>query len=513
MSESFDWVKPVPLWPDTGLGYRQANFEFFSPQILEFRTDAFMQQFLATLASPRPSDLQNFVATTADPTNAEALLKLFQPAHGCFYLACSSLCCRVPGFPDRVVQAANGENVFFVLRKVIDNAEYGWIPDGAAKGWQPLNGNNRTVLAGEQRLPLASVDDSAGRTVYVGYVPVSSRETYKIAPAQVANLVGDPTATLPDGRVEELKARFTEQISQIPAVTDPTAPANITLTMSVYLLLELWELLLDPTMLPDVATALRDDQSADFSGSTAQGKRDLMTFLKGQRLNGSLTLAQALGTVANKQQDLNQTGGGDLIALGFDSSYDLQKLSSSAKDGMASGLVAAFTAALPSETQPPLELPKIEPNAAAQYVIRSVYERPRCEPVLQVVSRPSRRFQLAPFFDSDAPARPIKIPLPTDVSIAGLRKMKKGVSFMISDALNQKINRIAGKEKEPMKDSPSLNPESSDGFAFICSFSIQIIFIVAFFLLLMFVFILNIVFWWILFFRICLPVPKKLISG
>ncbi|MGH2457768.1 MAG: hypothetical protein ACRDIY_02745, partial [Chloroflexota bacterium] len=282
---------------------------------------------------------------------------------------------------------------------------------------------------------------------------------------------------------------------------------------SVYLLLELWELLLDPTMLPDVATALRDDRSADFRGATAQGKRDLMAFLKTRPLNGSLSLAQALGTVASKQKDLNQDGGGDLIALGFDSTYDLRKLSSSDQQSIASGLVAAVTAALPIETQPPLELPKIEPRADAQYVLRSVYERPQCDPVLQVVSRPSRRFQLAPFFDPDAPARPIKIPLPTDVSIAGLRKMKKGVSFMISDALNQKINRIAGKEKEPLKDNPSLNPESSEGFAFICSFSIQIIFIVAFFLLLMFVFILNIVFWWILFFRICLPVPKKLIPG
>ena len=513
MSESFDWVKPVPLWPDNGLGYRQANFEFFSPQILEFRTDSFMEQFLATLASPRPSDLQNFVATTADPTNAEALLKLFQPGHGCFYLACSSLCCRVPGFPDRVVQAANGESVFFVLRKVIDGTEYGWIPSGADKGWQPLNGNNRTVLADEERLPLSPVDDSAGRTVYVGYVPVSSRETYKIAPTRIPDLLGDPSATLSDGRIDELKARFIDQLYQIPTTTDSTAPANITRTMSVYLLLDLWEFLLDPTMVPDVAIALRDDQSADFSGSTAQGKRDLMAFLKAQHLNGSLTLARALGTVANKQTDLNQTGGADVIALGFDSSYELQKLSESAKDSLASGLLTAVTAALPKETQPPLELPKLEPRGEAQYVLRSVYERPQCEPVLQVVSRPSRRFQLAAFFDSDAPARPIKIPLPTDVSIAGLRKMKKGVSFMISDALNQKMNRIAGKEKEPMKDSPSLNPESSDGFAWICSFSIQIIFIVAFFLLLMFVFILNIVFWWILFFRICIPVPKKLISG
>ena len=84
---------------------------------------------------------------------------------------------------------------------------------------------------------------------------------------------------------------------------------------------------------------------------------------------------------------------------------------------------------------------------------------------------------------------------------------------MISNELQKKINAVTGREKELLKDSPGIGPETDDGFAFICSFSFQIIFIVAFFLLLMFVIILNFVFWWIAFFKICLPVPKKLIPG
>ena len=68
---------------------------------------------------------------------------------------------------------------------------------------------------------------------------------------------------------------------------------------------------------------------------------------------------------------------------------------------------------------------------------------------------------------------------------------------MISEPMQRKIAMITGKEKELLEPSPSLNPEDSGGFAFICSFSIEIIFIVAFFLLLMFVIILNFVFWWI----------------
>jgi hypothetical protein len=94
-----------------------------------------------------------------------------------------------------------------------------------------------------------------------------------------------------------------------------------------------------------------------------------------------------------------------------------------------------------------------------------------------------------------------------------MRRFKKGVTFMVSEPMQRKIAAITGKEKDLLESNPGLNPEDSGGFAFICSFSIEIIFIVAFFLLLMFVIILNFVFWWILFFRICLPVPKKLLGG
>jgi hypothetical protein len=61
-----------------------------------------------------------------------------------------------------------------------------------------------------------------------------------------------------------------------------------------------------------------------------------------------------------------------------------------------------------------------------------------------------------------------------------------------------------------MLDGNEPNAEDSFDLAFICSFSIQIIFIIAFMLLLIFVFVLNIVFWWIAFFRICFPIPKSL---
>ena len=89
-------------------------------------------------------------------------------------------------------------------------------------------------------------------------------------------------------------------------------------------------------------------------------------------------------------------------------------------------------------------------------------------------------------------------------------KFKPGVTFMLSESMQRKMESLTGKERDLLKDENTSLDEGA-GVAWICSFSIQIIFIVAFMLMIMFVFILNIVFWWIFFFRICLPIPKSLL--
>jgi hypothetical protein len=508
MAEAFDWLKPAPLWQADGLDFRQPDF--FRPQVLEFRSDAFMEDFLAAVSSPKPGALLAFLATPPQP---ERPLKLFQPVHGCFYVVCGSLCCRLPGFPDREVQVAEGESTVFVLRKLVDGAEYAWVVNDTKKGWLPLNGQPKRLLPGEERQPLLRTATADGRTVVFGYIPVASRETYAVPPTELAE-----DATVPDLRIEELKARFvnplTEPLSTVSADTVLDAADKVTppqsLTLSVYLLLDLWEFLF--AHVPDVAIALRDNPSATFSGDQAQAKNSLVAFLQAQQLGGNLKLAGALMEVAKKRDNLNQPGGGDLAQLGFTENYNLKarRLSRATLEQ----LTRRMQEALPTTQPTGIELPKLEPRADTLYVLRCVYERPQCDPPVHIVSQPSVPFQLAPFFDPDAPARPVRIPLPADVSIAGLRKFKKNVAFLMSNAMRKKVASITGKEKALIKeDNPNISEPADDGLAHICSFSIHIIFIVAFFLLITFVVILNFVFWWIAFFKICLPIPKRLLPG
>jgi hypothetical protein len=158
------------------------------------------------------------------------------------------------------------------------------------------------------------------------------------------------------------------------------------------------------------------------------------------------------------------------------------------------------------------------------FVIRCVFTRPECGPIdPPLLSEPTAPFQMAGFFDPDAPARPIRIALPLDTSPAGLRKFDKNTAFMISDMLCGQIDRVKGLSLGDLvlsvlpwplhKDLsvPDGGPCKSDSgieFGMICSLSIPIITICALLLLMIIVFLLDLIFRWVPFFLFCFPIPK-----
>jgi hypothetical protein len=353
------------------------------------------------------------------------------------------------------------------------------------------------VLEGEERLPFLSAPAAGGRSLFSGYVPVASSESY---PAPSTELTG--TNPPLDTRIEELEARFIGPVTN-PKTLQPVDDPLVRRSFCVYLLLDLLEYL--ESYLPDVAAAAAGTGASTFTGDRAAEKGALLGFFQ-EALHGALTWAAAFSRVNLGRVALTQTGGvanGALEGLGFDASYDLRGV-----PVRVSTLRSKVAAALAPEL-PPVEVPKLDRQAATRYVIRLVFERPKCDPIERVVGLASSPFVLASFFDPDAPARPLKIPLPSDVSVAGLRRARKGVTFLLSDGLRKKVEGISASARDIIKeDSPSIGEGGGD-FAFICSFSIYIICIVAFCLLIMFAIILNIAFWWMAFFKICLPVPRS----
>ena len=178
---------------------------------------------------------------------------------------------------------------------------------------------------------------------------------------------------------------------------------------------------------------------------------------------------------------------------------------------------------------PPASEPAVPPSAIAPadaldgwFVLRCAYERPACGPLHQdVLSPPTEPFQLAGFFDPDAPARPIRIGLPLDISPAGLRKFDKNTAFVMSDMLCGQLKRFKGvtlgnlvRSVLPFPLHKDLSLSGGDAcragttpIGTLCSLSIPIITICALILLIIIVTLLDIIFRWLPFFIVCFPIP------
>lgn len=190
-------------------------------------------------------------------------------------------------------------------------------------------------------------------------------------------------------------------------------------------------------------------------------------------------------------------------------------------------LVRAALPPLPEGPAPALPVgmePMLDPREG-WFVVRCAFERPNCGPLEPaILSAPTRPFQMAAFFDPDAPARAIRIAMPVDTSPAGLRKFDKKAAFMISDVLCGQIDRVKGltlgdlvlsvlpwpfhKELSVPEKGPCKAPsDPSMQIGMICSLSLPIITICALLLLMIIISLLDFIFRWMPFFLICFPIP------
>jgi hypothetical protein len=169
---------------------------------------------------------------------------------------------------------------------------------------------------------------------------------------------------------------------------------------------------------------------------------------------------------------------------------------------------------------------KMEPllkQKSPRFVVRLVFERPRCGNLFPpLVSRATCRLEMAPFFDPDAPARPVRIRMPLDISPAGLRKHKKNALFLLSDILCGKVKKTKKLTLADLvlsvlpwpfhKDLPDIGNagpcrKNGESLGMFCSLSIPIVTLCAMVLLFIMVNLFNIFFKWIPWFFMCFPLP------
>lgn len=184
-------------------------------------------------------------------------------------------------------------------------------------------------------------------------------------------------------------------------------------------------------------------------------------------------------------------------------------------------------AALPDRSQSPqpdINLPKEMPQAGADawFTIRCVYECPNCGPLKPpLLSAPTEPFQMASFFDPDAPARQIRIPMPFNISPAALRRYNKSATLVVSDMLCGQLKRIRKLtlgdlvlsvlpwpfHKDLPKPGPAGSCDSAGTFGMLCSLSIPIVTLCALILLLIIVALFDLFFRWIPLLFLCFPIP------
>ncbi|HYI13098.1 MAG TPA: hypothetical protein VEK57_28890 [Thermoanaerobaculia bacterium] len=491
-------------------------------------------------------------------------LKFYQPAHQRYYLITAALVCRTVGLPDRAVDTTQQEKATFVLRMLQPPAGTLVNPDPASCGelahvngeWKSVT-DGATLVEGETQYPLSPFSyaevDGRKRRVYNGLIPVAKREELIAAKTPAPpGTTGTPLAPV-DGRQMMLKTQVlgpwanltdvarlsAKQVASTPepapdlvaraaAIAAARKVANEQIqTVSWFILLDLEQWLLDN--LPDVHQAVIDNSSAELDGA------QLAAFqaLQGIQRNGS-SLAGAMNSIRPSRKMLEtvvpvyRAGSADWPTFLFQFVTATQ-VDFTTDAAQRASLEAALVAALP---QPLPGAVSIAPRQAAQasatihrspwFTVRCVFERPNCTGVKPaVVSDPTASFQMAAFFDPDAPARPVRIAMPADTTPAGLRKFDKNTAFVMSDVLCGQVESMKGLSFAdlimavlpfPLHKDLGINPKScgpdGDPGGTVCSFSIPIITICALILLMIIVKLLDIIFFWMPFFQICLPLPK-----
>ncbi len=571
MAHDIHWYSPAPLWAkrlENGSRERLTTPEllrFATDDFMDVLQEE-LQSGATTFADYRAGTETNRTSHTTD--SSSAVIPLYQPVHERYYLVTSSLVCRERGLPDRTVDTANDESASFVLRRRVDEGasdeasgtrEYGWFGDE----WRPIGDNSRRVPEGEERLPMFPQTYTPetpldGRTktrrLWAGLIPVAKRETYETAPIQRSengeerpvpkdDVEGKAVPSLGDPRKTKLATRVIGAFSDLKKRLDPDSDEHTSKLSAtdvrdplLFAWLDLWQFLEEH--LPGVVEEIKNPDDRDSLDEDERAVLETLDRIDVSALNlGVRTLGEtaetataALRVIAANASDIEA---GKLDPVLKPEDLPSQNDSKTLAFEEISGALADFYAPesttpavqrdinkaldplkdadqLPADLQPPVTESGDAGSSAAEagwtYVVRCVYERPHCPPSKRrEVSKPSRPFRMASFFDAEAPAREMNITLP-GASVAELRNSSQSVTMHFTKELRKQAQRVQDLSLDALEEG-EIGSAPGVNIGMICSLSIPIITICALILLLIIVTLLNIVFWWLPFFKICFPLP------
>lgn len=507
------WRTATPLW-ESGLVTPAA---LRSPAILRFAGDDFMEQMSQGLTDTAVT-FEDLIArretwrthTTPserigviDPGDEEEMphLKLYQPAQNRFYLAGANLVCRRAGLPDHRV--GGEERVSMLVRRLDpDRSALGGYREQAWDGsrWRRLGDD--LIHPDEERLPLVATvhhHPEGRRRLLTALIPVGAREAYEAAVPRPTP-ASDDAAPASDPRLARLIETVIRPLAELHEASG-ASPRDEDLIAEVFVFstLDLADYVRRIAGRGDVLDGEAPSHPLTrFLDEAAAGDGDWLAALREveaartEILLGELPAElDVVGLTMSEVRSAIRTLAGDVGPSGEPNDWDLYTV---VRDG------------LPETVEEVEELvPQPADESGSLYVVRCLYEKEKCPIRPEWLSEASETFTMASFFDPDAPGRDIRIAMPFDTSPAGLRKFPRNVSVMLSNELRKQMARVEDIKIGDLEDG---NLGSGDGLdlGMICSLSIPIITIAALILLMIIVSILNIVFWWIPLFKVCIPV-------
>ena len=524
-----------------------------APTILQ-RVD---QEFIAGILDELAGDegVQTVTGKVAKTRDADGVLRLFQPVQRTFHVALLQLACDFNGMLPRLAPERI-ESAGLVVRRVSvdkdgndlldargERVMEGWVTAGKSlRGWQPLSlpgqltfdpdparrppalsAGNREIdrllllhrrqslsaqVIAEQwaenvsALFVAPPDVCAAtkRTILYGLIPVTSTELSE-APLRTAAF---------DKTDADIKAHLSGYLKAgVNTPFSALASQKISYDLAADTTLEITNPALSRQLGEFLALVRQLAFEFNAFGSTAEAV-SLYQKLNGISLNFSATSSTRLaGDFLREAKVVLIDGDGRL-----DSQPRTVRMPDAWPTVSASMEDALWDAIIPAMN---VRLAMVIPqegrfdNFARKYQLRAFARVRRddgCPPEL-VWSAPSELFKIVPWYESNNDIPPVQVSLPNPFQKGFLDNVKPNVSFLVPSDL---FNLLQANDPKKLSGGEGRKPPAG-GLAldWICGFNIPIITICAFIVLNIFLQLFNIIFWWLLFIKICIPIPKGLL--
>lgn len=530
-------------------GVSMTGTEQKKPVILQMHDDDFPGRFLQDLASPNatPISSTSVVNTASQP--------LYQPVQRMLTVALVDLNCNSLGYPrvdpTRILSAglvirrvfrARGNTAGTTIEEYDTLSAWMRSPQGQfswnklprnQENWDPdptkrpqLNSGQAALDSQLAQLSLAVANTESttpafvappatcaalGRTVVYAVIPTASSEVSDTPP-------NSPPSISQPGLLSSLPALLRSSQHSSTKPSTPTPPPTVDYRwMSDEFLNVVYPPTLStasppaaPTPNPNVAqfqgftTALRmlDTVFGAFDG-TAEGNA-ILSLLNQHNVTFSDNSTQAMGAFYQQAKTTLLDFGAYPTASPNAPTMQMPTSWDSLSDSDQSALLAALTAALTPKSQNMLSPQGRYQDCTRHYKLRMFFriksESPTCPPEL-VWSHYSDPFRIAPWYATGLRTHaPIPLADPTSDFV---KNAKPNCTFQVPGNL---MSAMQGTSMSGLMNGSGGGGGLSLGW--ICGFNIPLITICAFFVLNIFLSLLNIIFFWLPFIKICIPFPS-----